>query len=40
VAIVVVIAYRLRELRREAREPAGPDMSAPPARDPEDHSLS
>ena len=40
VAIAVVIAYRLRELRREAREPISPDMSAPPARDPEDHSLS
>jgi membrane protein DedA with SNARE-associated domain len=39
-AIAAFIAYRLRELRRESRELAGPDAGSPPARDPEDHSLS
>jgi membrane protein DedA with SNARE-associated domain len=39
-AIVVVVAYRLRELRRESREPANPDEDSLQARDPEDQSLS
>jgi len=40
IAIAVAIAYRLRELRRESRELSNPDSGAPPARDPEDQSLS
>jgi membrane protein DedA with SNARE-associated domain len=39
-AIALFIAYRLRELRRESREPANPDEGTPPARDSEDQSLS
>jgi len=39
-AIAVFIAYRLRELRREAMEPAEADVGSAPTPDPEDHSLS
>ena len=38
-AIALFIGYRLRELRREAREPASPTGNAPAARDSQDHSL-
>jgi len=39
-AIAIFIVYRLRELRREAREPATQYADSPRARDPEDHPLS